>query len=81
MYLSMFGKNSISIGANLKFICSKMAVFLSFFLSQSIAVDLQHIIQLVWPQGFGQQENPLVRRLQEEGLNLGCHPGRLFNEI
>ena len=57
-----------------------MGVFLNFFLNQSIAVGLLHTIQLVWPQEFGQQENPLVRRLQGDyWLRLDCRQVRLLN--
>ena len=62
-----------------QFICNKMGVFLNFSLNQSIAVGLLHTIQLVWPQEFGQQENPLVRRLQVDyWLRLDCRQVRLL---
>ena len=73
-----FGRNDYFMYSS---IYNKMEAFLSSFLDQPIDVDSPHTTQLVWPQGFGQQENPLVRCLQEEGLSLGCHPGRLLNKF
>ena len=55
-----------------------MAVFLSFFLNQSIAVDLLRITQLVWPLVFGQQENQNVLHLEEGSLEEHQAQERLF---
>ena len=55
-----------------------MAVSLSFFLNQSIAVDLQRITQLVWPLIFGQQENQNVQHLVEGSLEERQAQERLF---
>ena len=55
-----------------------MAVSLSFFLNQSIAVDLLRITQLVWPLVFGQQENQNVLHLVEGSQEERQARERLF---
>ena len=55
-----------------------MAVSLSFFLNQSIAVDLLRITQLVWPLVFGQQESQNVLHLVEGSQEERQARERLF---